>query len=381
MSRDRLEGQLRELLEEHSVLPPANPHRDTELRHRIGQRRRARIAGLVAVAAVVVAGTTAGIAALPLGRSASQVTASATRPAAGASPAPSQAPPSQPPPESLPEYSNGYHRITAQQIALPGQGTLTVTYTPKTLDFMLGFNCAKVPGQLLALTVNRHSVGTRECGPAGVPRGMTQPDFWLTGADLAAHYGSWADVGVAVGRPATFVVTVGRLIQGKNGQDPTAGTPSTAGDVFAGVYLPVPFHEYPFPPRPSTLADLDTQRMFSESSDIEHGLGLLDSRTLSSPNGSYSLTLTMPQFLNITFCAVAPGQVRFLVNGQRSDQTAFWDWDGSCYAGDAVASNAPEPPNLTLKNIHSGQKVTVTVVTTDFTVPGWRVGFEKSVQG
>jgi hypothetical protein len=85
----------------------------------------------------------------------------------------------------------------------------------------------------------------------------------------------------------------------------------------------------------------------------------------------------MPKFLSMTFCSVAPGRVRFLVDGQQVDQADFWDWDGGCKLGSAIASDAPEPPDLTLQSVHSGQKVTVTIVTSDFAVPGWRVGFAQ----
>jgi hypothetical protein len=369
-----LEELLRESLREQSATPPENLSRRTELERRIGRRRWARVAGrsglAAAVAAVVVVGTAAGVVALrPSSPAAHSVAAGGPKPSASPSPSPS------PPP--LPEYSRGYHRTTDQRITLPGQGSLTLHVTPTNLDFRIGINCSAVRGQLVALAVNGHTVGTIVCGPETNLPGPPPPPLQLAGPDFNAHYDSWSDVGVRVGKPATFTITVGAEVEGRDGQEPSVGAPGASGDVFAGVYLPVPFDQYPFPTRPATLADLDAQRLFMMP-DFGDSLGQLDSRSLAAPNGSYSATLTMPKFLDLTVCSVAPGRVRMLVDGQPADNTAFWDWDGSCYLGDAFASDAPEPPSLNLKNIHSGQKVTVTIITSDFTVPGWRVGFDQS---
>jgi hypothetical protein len=365
-----LEELLRESLEEHSATPPDNSTRRAEVQRRIARRRRTRIGAPAAVVTVMVAGAAVGVVALrPDGSPPRTVVAG--KPTPVASPTPSQPPP-------IPEYSNGYHRIADQQLTLPGRRSLALTYTPTSLDFTIGLNCAGVPGQLLELAVNGHRVGTQDCGTASdFPRNMVPPDFQLAGPDMDAHYDSWSEAGVRVGERTTFTVTVGTEVPGRNGGEPSIGAPSASGVVYAGVYLPVPFDQYPFPPRPDTLADLDAQQLLG-TGGFGHQLGLLDSRQRPAPNGSYSVTLTMPRFLDVDFCAVAPGRVRVLVNGQQIGQLEVWNWAGGCRLISGMASDAREPARLTLKNIHSGRKVTVTVVTSDFAVPGWRVGFDQS---
>ncbi|MEU1685537.1 hypothetical protein [Micromonospora sp. NPDC005707] len=371
------EERLRRLLTTQSAEIPTSVDRVGMLHRRIARQRRVRAVGVAAAVLVATTATSVGLVTRqPVGSTPSPLASmsSATPPPTGtASPAP---PPAG---ELLPEYLRGHRRILAREMTLPRQPSITLTFTPDAADFQLGIKCDDRlaagsangrPDHLIQVTVSKTVIGTADCGSSLLPGPV------LVDAGMNGHYRRWSDLGVRAGKPVTVTVKIGKPLAAHNA-DARPGDPThLTGTMAVGVYTPVPFEQFPMPPRPAELVELDTVGKLATGNPgqpFPDQLGQLDARTAASPNGSHRLDLAMPLQLDIYICAVAPGRIRVLVDGKEVERRAFYDWTGECWTGGALASEYDLPPKFKVP-VRTGQRVTVTVIADSFTVPGWRVG-------
>ncbi|MCZ7440194.1 hypothetical protein O7598_27585 [Micromonospora sp. WMMC241] len=372
------EERLRRLLTAQSAEVPSGEDRLVVLHRRITRQRRVRAAGVAAAVVLASSATSVGLVA----RQPADSTPSPPASTSSASPAPTVTPGPAPTPagELLPEYLRGHRRVLAREVVLPGQSTVTLTFTPDATDFRLGINCddrlraGAVPGRsdhLIQVAVGRKVVGTGDCGSSMLPGPA------LVDAGMNGHYAQWSELGIRAGKPVTIVVRIGKPVATDNADARPGAATHLAGALGVGVYTPVPFEQFPMPPRPPELVDLDTVAESATGNPGEpfpNELGAIDARTAASPNGSYRLDLAMPLQLNIYVCAVAPGRIRVLVDGKEVERRAFYDWSGECGTGGALASEYDLPPRFKVP-VRTGKRVTVTVVADSFTVAGWQVGF------
>ena len=142
------------------------------------------------------------------------------------------------PPRSLPEYQYGTRLLTQAWGDLPST-SVTVRFVPKSLDLMMFTKCDIGPNDRLLISthINGHPMADHSsCGTASST--------------------DWAALGVVPGQPSVITLTV----DGKQGSDtsnPPVALPSPESGSFAlGVGEAVPVSEYPFPPRPQTLQEL-----------------------------------------------------------------------------------------------------------------------------
>ncbi|MFG1673942.1 hypothetical protein [Micromonospora sp. NPDC049282] len=367
------EERLRRLLTTCSAEVPTTEDRLVVLHRRIARQRRVRAVGVAA--AVVLASTVASV-----GLVARQPADPPPSPLASMS---SAAPPTEVTPgptptsdgELLPEYFRGHRRVLARETVLPRNPTVTFTFTPDDVDFQLGIGCDDRLGanaangradHLIQVTVGRTVIGTTDCGSPTM----------LAEAEMNGHFRQWGDLGVRAGKPVTVTVKIGKPLATDDGEPRPGGAAHLAGTMAVGVYTPVPFESFPMPPRPAEPVDLDTVTKSATGNPgqpFPNELGEIDARTTASPNGSHRLDLAMPLQLNIYICAVAPGRIRVLVDGKEVERRAFYDWNGECWTGSALASEYDLPPRFKVP-ARTGQRVTVTIVADSFAVPGWRIG-------
>ncbi|MFI5835556.1 hypothetical protein ACIA5A_17955 [Micromonospora sp. NPDC051300] len=372
------EEHLRRLLTATSAEGPTGEDRLVVLHRRIARQRRVRAVGVAAAVVLASTATSVGL----VVRQPADSTPSPLGSTSSTAPAPTVAPAPTPTAagDLLPEYLRGHRRVLVREMVLPSRPTVTLTFTPDSADFRLGLNCddrlraGAVPGRpdhLIQVTVAGKVIGTGDCGSSGAPGPA------LVDAGMNGHYSRWSDLGVRAGKPVTVVVRIGKPLATPDADARPGAATHLAGAMAVGVYTPVPFESFPLPSRPAELVDLDTVAKSATGNPGEpfpNELGEVDARTASSPNGSYRLDLAMPLQLDIVVCAVAPGRIRVLVDGKEVERRAFYDWSGECGTGGALASEYDLPPRFKVP-VHTGERVTVTVVTDSFTVAGWRVGF------
>ncbi|MCX2947073.1 hypothetical protein [Lentzea sp. NEAU-D7] len=129
------------------------------------------------------------------------------------------------PPRSLPEYQEGTRLIAQAWSDLPSTSA-TVRFVPKSLDLLLFTHCETGQGDSLLVTVvvNGHTYTERN------------------GCSGSRRVRDWGAFDVVVGQPSVITLTV----------EPQHTT--TKGTFAIGIGEAVPVSEYPFPPRPQTLA-------------------------------------------------------------------------------------------------------------------------------
>lgn len=380
------EERLRRLLTTQAAEIPTSHDRLVVVHRRIARQRRVRAVGVAA--AVLVASTATSVGLVARQPTDSTPPPLASRSSAAPPPVVTPSPAPTPAGELLPEYVRGHRRVLARETVLPGQPTITVTFTPTAADFQLGIGCDDRLGanaargrsdHLIRVTVGKTVIGTADCASSPLPGPL------LFDAGMNGLYQRWSDVGVRVGKPVTVVVKIGKPLTADEAADarPGAVTAQLTGTMAVGVYTPVPFEKFPMPPRPAELADLDTVAKSATGNPgrpFPNQLGEVDARTTASPNGHHRLDLTMPLQLDIFLCTVAPGRIRVLVDGREVERREFYGWTGECWAGDALASEYDLPARFKVP-ARTGQRVTVTVIADSFPVAGWLVGFAPGAVG
>lgn len=332
------------------------------VRRQIARRRSARrLVTLGAAALLVLAAAIPAVVRLATGAAhPGGGTGTATRPA---TPGPATSGPA----VSLPEFSTGFRRVAQRSVTLPGPMQFELVYTPQRWTFSVDADCrTNVPVELTVAVAGAPAdspglVGIT-CGPDGSnSRGL--PEFRVARPeDRRQGWERW--FGVQLGQPVTFVVTL----------RPWAAAELVGvahGSAAIGVYEEVSFDDYPLPPRPDRLADLDGLTAnppgWPASPKPEEFIAVLDARTLPHPSGTFELQLPMPASLRCAVDSVAPGDLRFLIAGRPTLGVTFWDWRGR------TSSYGPGFDDRAAYGIAIGHPVTITVTATHFDDPAWRV--------
>ncbi|NES15321.1 MULTISPECIES: hypothetical protein [Micromonospora] len=288
---------LKQVLDEHSGDPAEHVMHHLRLqgvRAKVVARRRRRVATWAACAIVLVAGVAAAAVVPGLH---SDVT-----------PTPADSPPPVRTIEGFPEYANGA-RVVAAKSAELSQQRLELTIVPTTLDLVVFNRCdgsGERVGILQKVTVNGREFTSGGCG----------------GAYRSAD---WAEMGVTVGSPATFVVT----ITGAERFDDTGvvGVPIPHSGTFAlAVGERIPFDRYPLPPRPSgTLAPL-SEVLPSGCSEALCPDAVIIRSDAADPTRPVRRTVTWKTLDSIDMVAQTPGLLHLRINGVEITTGEWWDY-------------------------------------------------------
>ncbi|HEX7745300.1 MAG TPA: hypothetical protein VF462_08580 [Micromonosporaceae bacterium] len=272
------------------------------VRAKVAARRRRRVAS--ATFAVVALAGIATAAVVPALRS-----DVARTPAAG------------PPPtrtvEGFPEYANGARVVGAQSAELPERG-VELTIVPTTLDLVVFTRCEGT-GEKVHLaetvTVNGHDLLGGTCGTIVRPEG-------------------WAGLGVAVGKPATFVMTITGAQRLEETGDVQVPIPQT-GAFGLAIGERIPFDQYPLPPRPAALRPLD-QTLPVRCTEARCPGALLIRSDPADPTRPVRQTVTWKTIEAIDLVAQTPGLLHVRANGVEVATGEWWDYEvgGSGTYGD-----------------------------------------------
>lgn len=248
------------------------------------------------------------------------------------------------PTRSLPEYQQGTKLIAQAWGDLPST-SVTVRFVPKSLDLWLFTHCDAGTNQvwLMAITVNdRPWLEHNGCGGAN-----RTPD--------------WSTFGVVAGQPSVITLTV----LGKHGgfeSGTPAPLPLPASGAFAlGVGEAVPVSEYPFPPRPQTLQNLD-QVLVGPITDPMVKLRA----DPADPAAPKETTVEWPGPSVLVAQLNTPGRIRVLVNGTPLIDLSHWSYTAS---GTQANWPAYDGENYGLSK---GQTVKITVIP-ERTTGDWKV--------
>lgn len=336
-------GTLRDLFEERTTAPPANPDRAAAVAARVRHVRRRR-SGTAVTAALLAVVAAVGV---PL---ATRGTTHADRPV----------PALERQVDGLRVWSNGSRLTEHGSFLSTAQRSASITVTPTTWSMGLSAACSRDLGQKLGvyLSVNGHVMVGGGCGPGG-------GDFSRGSYGLEQQF--WAGAGGHLGEPMTLRFWVGATTKEpfSQGGPPvwTGAMPPTR--VSLGVYDRVDPSAYPLPARPPRLQPLD------DAATMAGGrvLWALDSRQAGA-EATGGTTVRLPRG-GLTYDAgfVSPGQLLVSVNGTVIDRVESWGYDEHGAGGGPLTSSELRQYGL---HVEVGQPVTVTVVASRFTDPGWR---------
>lgn len=247
----------------------------------------------------------------------------------------------------FPDYEAGRRVIGQSWAAAPGT-TVSVRFVPTSLDLALFRHCDAGPGRYLYtdVEVNGHPMSGGSC------------DSHNGGVTFVEQEKGWAGLGVVVGRPSIATMTVLGEQNPDPRQPPQSLLPVPDGAVFAlALGEAVPVEDYPFPPRPGTLAELP-----APSPDAAVVLGV----DPAEPNGRRQVTRTWPDNGLVTVWTNTPGRLRVLIDDVEVLSYEHWSYEvGSrSWADHRRNEGDPDP--------EPGQRVTVTVIA-ERTSGDWRV--------
>lgn len=253
------------------------------------------------------------------------------------------------PPRSLPEYQDGARLVTQSWADLP-TASVTVKYTPKAEDFVIFRHCSTEPSEpdlVTMLLINGKEASADGCGHDSTVE-----------IDVARYGG-------VVGEPLVIRMVVGvsgtedRFPEKVEHVRPPEGT--TTGEFAVGVGEPVPVSEYPFPPRPETLEDVDEFVLSGET--------VLEIRSdRNDPDARQTVNVTWPGPLRMITAVNTPGRLEVLINGK-----VVYDMDSWDYRGRSGYMEFWEGDGL---NIPRGQTATITVIP-ERTTGDWKVEFAE----
>lgn len=320
---------------EHNRAMPALP----DLHRRISRRRRAR---LTTAAVAVLALLTVAAVPIVVARSAG----SGDRIGGPAVPQADDRAPA--------EYTFGYRLADSKASPLPAGNTFTYTFTPTSYDFELMLWCDAERGNRLRAFIGEHQVLTDYCEPDGrrqevAPFSHSEP--------VAAKQAIWSALGVVPNQPVTVTVRV------HAGMDDDPQVATATGTAMLLLYLPVPFADYPFPPRPSKLGELP--QVTAEPG--EPVINTVDAAQ-AGPNAYAPLSVVKKpgRDISMTIYGGGPGVARLYANHVLVYTLEFWDWNGFFFTVDV-------DPDVVAPQVALGAEFTVAVQTDDFTAPLWQL--------
>jgi hypothetical protein len=239
------------------------------------------------------------------------------------------------PTRSLPEYESGA-RLVAQAWADLPANSVTVEYIPKSDDLVVFDHCSVESAKqdlVVAVTIN------------GQPR-------WLGGCSggySSQGIGDLTKLGGAVGKPLTITMTVGfGAVAGElpdKVEDIRPPDKTVTGEFAVGVGERVPVSEYPFPPRPETLLDLD---------DLGPPKDINIRADRNDPDARQTLTVAWPGPCNLYVALNTPGRLEVLINGEAVYDMDSWNYNR--VSGFATVGEDDGP------HLSPGQTVTITVI-------------------
>jgi len=352
-----IEEELQDLLATHGETP-VGTDRLGAVRRRIARRRQVTIAGATAAILLLAA-------AIPLAITMSARLGHTNGPTQQAtSPAPNPTPPD-PMGMLLPEFSLGFRRVAQATATFPALMQFELVYTPSRPSLVVDADCRTDPSQVLSVRVKdappeSNSLLEVDCHANGSSRPGLHPVRVVVHGVLIDQMGPE----VKVGQPMTLVVTLRPWASAEPQQ-------VVHGSAVVGVYEDVPPADYPWPPRPAQLADLD---QLNEIPSIWRGppkpeqiTGTLDSRNLPQPSGTFEFTVPMPAELRCAVDSVAPGELRFAVAGTPQTDVIFWDWQGR------TSEWGPFVNDPVQYGIAVGDPLTITVTALHYVDHGWRI--------
>ncbi|WP_189198197.1 hypothetical protein [Micromonospora fulviviridis] len=213
--------------------------------------------------------------------------------------------------EGFPEYAKGARVVAADSAALP-ERQIELTIVPTTLDLVIFSRCDGTGDAVELderLSVNGHLLTGGGCG------GSTQ-------------LRSWDGLDVAVGKSATFVMT----IPGAKRFDGTDKVPVAIPDsgTFAlAIGVRVPFDQYPLPPRPAgPLAPLPRTLMAGCTEALCPGAVIIGSDP-ADPERPIKRTVVWKMTDSLEMLAQTPGLLHVRVNGVEVTTGEWWDYQMS----------------------------------------------------
>lgn len=247
----------------------------------------------------------------------------------------------------FPDYQDGRRVIGQAWAAAPGD-SVSVRFVPTSLDLALFRHCDAGSGGYLYtdVKVNGHPMAGGSCG-AGTG-----------GVTFTEQETGWAHLGVVVGRPSVATMTIlGR--QSPDSPEPSQSLlPVTNAAVFAlALGEAVPVEDYPFPPRPESLAELPAP---------PSGAITVLSADPADPNGRRQAVVTWPDNGQVAVWTNTPGRLRVLLDDVEVLSFDHWTYEAnaSSWADYRRAADDPDPAR--------GQQVTITVIP-ERTSGDWRI--------
>lgn len=242
------------------------------------------------------------------------------------------------PPRSFPEHQYGA-RLVAQAWADLPTNSATVQFVPKSDRFVLFDHCSAESAErdlVMMITINGHERRGGGCDGGG-----------------SGEIGDLAKLGGAVGKPLVVTMTVGFSSSvdeiPDKAEDIHPPDETVTGEFAVGIGEPVPVDEYPFPPRPETLVDIEELvPPVDQSGDIN----IRSDR--NDPDALQTLTVEWPGSCRLEAALNTPGRLEVLIN----DKTVY-DVDSWSYDGLSGITTVGEDDGLQLS---PGQTATITVI-------------------
>ncbi|MFC0029709.1 hypothetical protein ACFFMM_09260 [Micromonospora chaiyaphumensis] len=211
--------------------------------------------------------------------------------------------------EGFPEYARGTRVVAAKSAAFPAR-RIELTIVPTTLDLVIFTRCDGTGDNVKPderVSVNGHFLYGLGCG--GASRQM-----------------SWEGRDMAVGKPATFVMT----ITGAKRYDGTDMVPAAipdGGTFGLAIGVRIPFDQYPLPPRPSgPLAPLPRTLMAGCTEALCPDAVIIRSDP-SDPKRPAKRTVTWKTPDSVEMLAQTPGLLHVRVNGVEITTGEWWDYE------------------------------------------------------
>ncbi|MBM0227028.1 MULTISPECIES: hypothetical protein [Micromonospora] len=264
------------------------------VRAKVVARRRRRIATWATCAVVALAGIAAA-AVVPGLR-------------ADVTPTPADSPSPVRTIEGFPEYAWGARVVAAESAALP-ERRIELTIVPTTLDLVIFTRCAGTGDNVEPdekVSVNGHFLFGGGCG--GSSRQM-----------------SWDGLDVAVGKPATFVMTIAGAKR-FDGTDLVPVAIPDSGTFGLAIGVRIPFDQYPLPPRPSGPLDPLHQTLMAGCTERLCPDAVIVRSDPADPTRPVQRTLTWKTIDSVDMLSQTPGLLHVRVNGVEIITGEWWDY-------------------------------------------------------
>jgi len=243
--------------------------------------------------------------------------------------------------EGFPEYAHGSRVVQAERAALP-QRTVTVAIAAPAYPVAVFERCeltsADATALLVETRVNGNLLGRGRCGEA----------HEVSAAD-ATRYGAMLRESSQI----RVTLTVIGAWADRDGRRQPVPVP-TAGFIAVAVGQPMLVEDYPFPPRPPSLAPLP-------SLGDDAVAGLIRLRAVpGAPNEPVTVRLSWRLVREIRMVAQTPGSLYLHFSGATVASAHWWDYDQRVYRTPGDASDLW--PHRHALPLSPGEGVTVTIV-------------------